>query len=214
MPFLIPAAVSIGGAIAGKMIGGHSSSGGGSGASGLEKTFLDFANSEEKKKMGLMDENEGFLNFFSGDPTKSPLYSAYKTSDTEATASAYDNAVSNMKMRANERGFGYTSPVEAGGEDQIRGEEAAQIGRIPGRALTQTVDEGMKAAGIRAGEAASLNPAAWGGNITELEKAKQARSASLWSSLIGLGSNIGGQLIDKWGSGGGMGSGSSDSTDS
>lgn len=198
MPFIvpfIPAIIGATGAIAGGAMAGKS----GGSTKNLESTFLDFAKKEEDKKMGLVDKNEGFLNFFSGDPMKSPLYSAYKTSDTESTAHAYDSAVTNMKATAQQRGFGYTSPVEQAGEGEIRGEEAADIGRIPGRALLQTIDPAMKAAGIRAGEASSFNPSSWGGDIANLEGAKQARSASLFSSLAGLAGNLGGQALDKWG---------------
>lgn len=203
MAFLIPFIPAIIGAGAGMLAGKHK--GKGKGGGGLQQQFMDIMNAEEKKKMGLIDENEGFLNFFSGDPTKSPLYSAYKTSDTEGTAAAYDTAVSNAKMRANERGFGYASPIGQGAETELRGREAADIGRIPGRALLQTIEPSMNAARIKAGESASLNPAAWGGNLTELEKSRQARSSALWASIMQLGGSLGGAAIDKWGGGSGDG---------
>jgi len=78
-------------------------------------------------------------------PTQSPLYKAMYNTEAGQMSKAYDTAASNTAAKARQAGFGYQQPVAQGAQDQLRSQQASQIGQLPGEVAAQTVPLEMQA---------------------------------------------------------------------
>jgi hypothetical protein len=79
------------------------------------------------------------------DPTASPLYKALYSTEAGQMSRAYDTASGNQRAKANAAGFGYAQPGAQGAENQLRGQQASQIGQLPGQVMRETVPMELQA---------------------------------------------------------------------
>lgn len=105
------------------------------------------ASSDFNAQSGLTKQAQGTLGQFEGPVQQSPFYKALLTQGTEGTSNAYNQARSNMRARANQAGFGYTQPVEQGGENQLDAAEASSLARVPNEAMLEATGPALSAAG-------------------------------------------------------------------
>lgn len=105
------------------------------------------ASSDFNAQSGLTKQAQGTLGQFEGPVQQSPFYKALLTQGTEGTSNAYNQARSNMRARANQAGFGYTQPVEQGGENQLDAAEASSLARVPDEAMLEATGPALSAAG-------------------------------------------------------------------
>jgi hypothetical protein len=89
------------------------------------------------------------------DPTNSPLYKALYTTEAGQMSQAYDTASGNQRAKANAAGFGYSQPTTQGAEEQLRGQQASQIGQLPGKVASQAVPLELQQSGQQIGAGTS-----------------------------------------------------------
>lgn len=109
-------------------------------------------------------------------PTQSPLYKALYSTEAGQMSQAYDTAASNTASRARQAGFGYSQPTAQGAQDELRGRQASDIGRLPGQVMSETVpleeQAGRDIAGTGLGELRAGNEMFTSG-VVPLEKQYQ-----------------------------------------
>jgi hypothetical protein len=118
-------------------------------------------------------------------PLGTPYGKALMTTGTESTNRAYNNATSNMRARASASGFGYEQPVTQGAGDQIEGQRAGDLARLPGQVAQQAIQPGMQAAMSRIGEGQQYNPTSYFNAGTNLTRDRLNRPGP-WGTLGGL----------------------------
>lgn len=129
----------------------------------------------------LVNQNEGILGFDSGNPQNSPLYHSLLSNSKDAISNSYDQAVANTRSSSAARGFGYTSPVEEGGEAGVRSVEAGDLSAAPSAALQTTNTDELQAAGITAGEASM-----YGGEGTAAEGMENSLAQARMQKSVGM----------------------------
>lgn len=141
-----------------------------------------------------INQQEGDLSFYSGDPTKSPMYNAYVNKGTSAVNSAYNNAAANTKQQANAAGFGYAQPATQGANAEVEGQRASALSAVPGDALMKTASTNLQAAGLKAGlantrsnQSGFYNPVGYFNTGAQMQQNRMNSMGGMWGSLANLG---------------------------
>lgn len=137
---------------------------------------------------------EGDLSFYSGDPTKSPMYNAYVNKGTSAVNSAYNNAAANTKQSANAAGFGYAQPATQGANAEVEAQRGQALSAVPGDALMKTASTNLQAAGLRANlantrsqQSGYYNPTGYFNTGAQMQQNRLNSSGGMWGTLANLG---------------------------
>lgn len=142
----------------------------------------------------LLNENENALNLNGLQNT--PLYKGNLATTEESIGSNYDQAIANARRNAISAGFGYASPVAQGADTQLRGAEAGEMSRAPGKALLQTVQPTLQAAGIRSNEMSQFNPTNDLSLMEQLVQGNNQSKAGMMQGLMSAISNMGSTAME------------------
>jgi hypothetical protein len=171
-------------------------------AGGQQNNDISTQNNFTQAQIRADEQAQSGLTQFEGPVQQSPFYKALWNTGISSTSKAYDNADTAMRQRAQQAGFGYNQPITQAGDNQLRAQEASDLGSLPDRALTAAAPLDLQAsgqtaglAGQEAGTAATYGNQSLGyGNellnansqAAALQARRQAQQQSLWQSIAGL----------------------------
>jgi hypothetical protein len=165
-------------------------------ASVEDRAKQDKATAAQNETLGQVS---GDLGYYTGDPSKSPLYRTLVTTGVEGTNRAYNDAKASTTLRAKIAGFGNTSGVAKGADRELEAERGADLARVPREALSTAVDRQMQAEGMKlavgsqqGGQAESYGSQGtqYFGTAANAENQRLARRAALMNALISAGSSV------------------------
>jgi hypothetical protein len=155
-------------------------------ASPAENSAFQISDQERTDRDNAISGGEQDMNSVLSNPTGTPYGKALMTSGTDSTNQAYNSAVSGSRARANAAGFGYSQPVATGSTDQIEGQRAASLARLPGQVAQQAIQPGMQAAMAKMGTAGYYNPTSYFNTGASLQNSRMSQPSG-WGMLANLG---------------------------
>lgn len=146
---------------------------------------------------------QGTYDQFEGKTQDSPYYKSLLATSTDATTKAYDNAKASSASRAQQAGFGYSSPIGQAASRETEGAEAGALAGLPAKAMEATAPLQLEAArgtagvaGAEAGMGTALGNQATTtevGAVVPLEQEYMNRR-SRWASNLAKVSPLGGAI--------------------
>lgn len=109
------------------------------------------ATSDFGQQGNLTKQAQGTLSQFEGPVQNSPFYKALLSTGIQDTSDAYQTAQSNLQAKANNAGFGYSSPTSTGANSQLQGQETSALAQVPQTAMLEATQPALTAAGDTAG---------------------------------------------------------------
>ncbi len=103
------------------------------------------ATSDFGQQGNLTSTAQGTNSQFEGPVQNSPFYKSLLTTGIQNTSDAYQTAKTNMAQKANASGFGYSSPVATGANNQLDAQETSALAQVPQTAMTQAAPLSLEA---------------------------------------------------------------------
>jgi len=123
----------------------------------------------------------GVAPYLAGSQGMSQFRQGLGSQAASALATGGENALSNIRQRAQAAGFGFQQPITFGAEAGLQGELAKQRAQIPFQVAQAAAPLELQAAGQEAGLAQQA---------MQGYQADQQRKAALWGALAGIGTGL------------------------
>lgn len=143
------------------------------------------ATSDFGQQGNLTNQAQGTLSQFEGPVQNSPFYKALLSTGIQDTSDAYQTAQSNLTAKANNAGFGYSSPTSTGANTQLQAQETSDLAKVPQTAMLETAPLELQAAGDTAGMGMG-----YGAQGSDLLNANAGNTTGLYKQLMQTGGQI------------------------